>query len=43
MEIRIMNSSKELKENLSEEKVINFLYEHLDEFGDEKKAIKKIH
>jgi ribosomal-protein-alanine N-acetyltransferase len=41
LDIKEIYSEEELNKLMSREEFVNFLYEHLDQFGDEKDAINK--
>ena len=41
LEIKRLNSESDFNENLTREKYVDFLFTHLDQFGDPKDAINK--
>jgi len=41
LEIKVINHPDELPEGLSRNDIVEFLYDHLDQFGDTKSAINK--
>ena len=41
LEIKVINNEKEIPEGLTRDDIVNFLYDHLDQFGDTESAINK--
>jgi GNAT superfamily N-acetyltransferase len=41
LELKVFKSEKEMQDTLTREEVVDFLYNHLDRFRDEKDAINK--
>ncbi len=41
LEIKVINNPDEMPEGLTNEDIVDFLYDHLDQFGDTKSAISK--
>lgn len=41
LQIKVINSENEMPEGLTRNDIVDFLYDHLDQFGDTKSAINK--